>query len=96
MGQLFLCLHMDNSIFGFAAAFLTTVSFLPQVYKTWKTGDTSGISLSMYSIFVLGILCWLVYGCLLMSWPMMSANSVTLVLAGSIWIMKVRAVLRAR
>ena len=96
-GQLFLChVSMDDSMFGFAAALLTTVSFLPQVYKTWKTGDTSGISLVMYSIFVTGISCWLVYGYRLDSRPMMLANSVTLVLSGSIWWMKARAVVRER
>lgn len=74
---------------GLMAAIFTTVSFLPQVYKTWKTGDTSGISLAMYSIFVIGIACWLVYGIYLESWPMIVANAITLILAGSILIMKI-------
>lgn len=78
-----------SHMFGLLAAVLTTVSFLPQVYKTWKTRDTSGISLSMYSIFVIGIACWLIYGLYLMSWPMIVANAITLVLSGSILLMKI-------
>lgn len=87
---------MDTSWVGFTAAFLTTVSFVPQAYKTWKTRDTSGISLSMYSLFVLGIVAWLLYGVLLHSWPMILANSITLVLSGGIWGMKVRAIVNGR
>jgi MtN3 and saliva related transmembrane protein len=80
--------------FGTMAAILTTVSFLPQVYKTWKTGDTTGISLSMYSIFVVGIICWLIYGIFLLSWPMICANSITFLLSSSILVMKIRSILK--
>lgn len=85
---------MDTSWVGYAAAILTTVSFVPQAYKTWKTRDTSGISLIMYSMFVLGIVAWLAYGVLMHSWPMILANSITLLLSGAIWGMKVRAVVK--
>lgn len=87
---------MDASWIGYTAAFLTTVSFVPQAYKTYKTRDTSGISLSMYSLFVLGIMAWLGYGILLVSWPMILANSVTLILSGVIWGMKLWAVVNKR
>lgn len=49
-------------IIGLVAAFLTTASFLPQVYKTWKTKDVSGISLLMYAMFCTGVCLWIVYG----------------------------------
>jgi len=86
---------MDSSHYiGTLAAVLTTVSFLPQVYKTWKSRDTSGISLSMYAIFVTGIACWFAYGIALDSWPMIISNAITLLLSGSILVMKIRAVKR--
>jgi MtN3 and saliva related transmembrane protein len=70
---------------GAVAAFLTTVSFLPQAIKTCRTRDVSGISLIMYSVFTLGVALWLVYGWLLGSWPIVAANTVTLFLA--LWIL---------
>jgi MtN3 and saliva related transmembrane protein len=47
---------------GYIAAVLTTGSFLPQAIHTFQTKDVSGISLTMYSAFTLGIMLWLVYG----------------------------------
>jgi MtN3 and saliva related transmembrane protein len=48
---------------GLTAAFCSTVAFLPQVVKTWKSRSTADISLSMYLVLVLGIILWLAYGC---------------------------------
>jgi len=64
---------------GFAAAILTTAAFLPQVYKTWKTKDVSGLSLPMLLIFFVGIVLWLIYGLLIHSPSMIFANSITVV-----------------
>ena len=64
---------------GFAAAILTTTAFLPQVYKTWKTKDVSGLSLPMLLIFFVGIILWLIYGFLMNSPSMIFANSITVV-----------------
>ncbi len=64
-------------ILGLVAALLTTAAFLPQVYKTWKTKSTDSLSLSMLFIFVSGVLCWLVYGFLIDSLPIILANFVT-------------------
>ena len=44
---------------GYSAAFLTTVAFLPQAIQSWRSRDLSGISLSMYSLFTLGVGLWL-------------------------------------
>jgi MtN3 and saliva related transmembrane protein len=66
-------------IIGFIAAILTTAAFLPQVYKTWKTKDVSGLSLPMLLIFFVGIIGWLVYGILKQSPSMIFANSVTII-----------------
>lgn len=66
-----------TEILGLVAAVLTTAAFLPQVYKTWKTKSTDSLSLSMLLIFVSGVLCWLVYGFLIDSVPIIFANFVT-------------------
>ena len=68
-------------IIGFVAAFLTTADFLPQVFKTWKTKDVTGLSLPMLLMFFVGILAWLVYGLLKDSPSLIFANTITLVSA---------------
>ena len=59
---------------GYVAATLTTGSFVPQAWHTFRTRDVSGISLGMYSVFVVGVSMWLGYGVLLGSWPVIIAN----------------------
>ena len=81
---------MNFEWFGFAAAFLTTVSFIPQAIMTIRSKNTSGISRGMYLMFTMGVALWLVYGVYLMSWPMIFANTVTLLLAAIILILKLR------
>jgi len=75
---------------GYAAAFLTTCSFVPQAWLTFRTRDVSGVSLGMYAVFTLGVALWLLYGLLLAAWPVVIANAVTLALAGGILLMKIR------
>ena len=75
-------------LIGSLAACLTTVSFVPQAWLTFKTRDVSGVSLGMYSVFTVGVALWLAYGLLLRSWPMVIANGITLVLALMILAMK--------
>ena len=81
---------MNMEWFGFAAAFLTTFSFVPQAVMAIRTRNTSGISRGMYLMFTAGVALWLVYGLALDSWPMIFANTVTLVLAATILAMKLR------
>lgn len=75
---------------GYFAAILTTVSFVPQVWQISKTRHTQDISLRMYILFTAGVGMWLVYGLLLASWPIIAANTVTLVLAGAVLFLKLR------
>jgi len=77
-------------LLGYLAAVLTTLSFVPQAWQTFRTRDVSGISLGMYSLFTVGIALWLVYGALLRAWPVVAANAVTLALALAILVMKLR------
>ena len=75
-------------IVGTLAAILTTASFVPQAWHTFRTRDVRGISLGMYSVFTVGVSCWLVYGLLLSAWPIVIANCITLGLAAAILAMK--------
>lgn len=75
---------------GYAAAILTSVSFVPQALKSWQTRDLSGVSLAMYSLFTLGVALWLVYGVMLGSWPIIVANAITLALAGVVLTLKLK------
>ena len=77
-------------IIGLLAAFITTASFLPQVFKTYKTKDTSGLSLTMYIVFFIGIVLWLIYGIHLNSLPMILANFITAILSLFLIIMKLK------
>ena len=74
---------------GYAAAILTTGSFVPQAWLTLRTRDVSGISLGMYSSFTLGVALWLAYGVMLGQWPIVVANAVTLSLATTILVTKI-------
>ena len=81
---------------GLLAAILTTSSFLPQAWLVLKTGETQGISLAMYAMFVTGVAAWLAYGVLIVAWPVIAANVVTLMLASIVLALKLRAVLADR
>ena len=78
------------TLLGLAAAFCTTLAFVPQVVKTWRTRSTTDISLGMFLVLVIGIALWLAYGVLLGDVPLIAANLVTLVLAGTILVLKLR------
>jgi len=80
---------MDDWIGGIAAT-LTTTSFIPQVWQVMRTRHTKDISLGMYAIFTSGVAMWLLYGLQIGSWPVILANSVTLLLAGTVLVMKIR------
>lgn len=76
---------MDQSVLvelvGSAAAFLTTLAFVPQVMKTMRSRSTRDISTAMWSLFSAGVTLWLVYGLLLDAWPIIVANALTLGMA---------------
>lgn len=81
---------MSGEIIGYVGALLTTASFIPQAAKTIRTRDTRGISLHMYVMFTVGVACWLGYGVVLRSWPMILSNIVTLGLSSTILALKLR------
>ena len=75
---------------GFFAAFCTTIAFLPQAIKVFKSKSTKDISLYMFLIFTIGVLSWFVYGLIINDWPVILANAVTLVLSLFILIYKLK------
>ena len=82
---------MENiEILGLVAATLTTVAFVPQVYKTWKNKSVKDISLSMYTVLLMGLLLWIVYGFYINSLPIIAANIITATLSVLIVIMKIK------
>jgi MtN3 and saliva related transmembrane protein len=81
------------NITGSLAGGLTTIAFIPQVVRTWKTRSAQDISLFMFLLFSCGVLLWLIYGILLHALPIILANGITLALSLSILAMKVRDML---
>ncbi len=78
------------TLIGLAAAVCTTTSFLPQAIKTIQTKNTSGLSLSMYSLFAFGTLLWLLFGLFSDNLPIVSANGITLLFSAIILFYKIK------
>ncbi len=79
-----------SDLVGMIAGTLTTIAFVPQVWRVWKTRSTKDISLSMYLVFTAGVVFWLAYGLMLGAWPIIVANVVTLALTGTVLALKLR------
>ena len=79
-----------SDLIGMIAGTLTTIAFVPQVWKVWKTRSTRDVSLGMYVVFTTGVAFWLVYGLMLGAWPIVLANTVTLALTGTVLVLKLR------
>jgi MtN3 and saliva related transmembrane protein len=77
------------NLLGYVAGALTTLAFLPQALKTFRTKSTKDISLAMWLLLCAGVACWLVYGILLGAGPIIAANALTLLLAGIVLLLKV-------
>ena len=74
-------MSLTFEIIGMSAAILTTIAFIPQVFKVIKLKKTGGLSLSTYIIFTLGVVLWLVYGFFKNSISMVLGNGITLTLS---------------
>ena len=79
---------MNPEYIGFLAAILTTISFIPQVIRIYKTNDSNAISLKMYLLFAAGVFCWLIYGLMILEYPIIIANFITFILVLLILIKK--------
>ena len=77
---------------GMVAGLLTTIAFVPQVLKTWRTRSARDFSLPMLVLFTFGIALWLAYGLLLHQLPIILPNVVTLLLSAYILAVKLKEV----
>lgn len=72
---------------GLVAGTLTTLSFLPQVIRTWRTKSAKDLSLPMLAASTIGLACWFFYGLRIDSVPIILTNGVTSILAGTnLWL----------
>lgn len=78
-------------VVGYLASACSVTSFVPQVWKVLKTGDTAAISTRMYALTVTGFALWSVFGMLRLEWPIILTNSICFILSGFILIKKLRA-----
>jgi MtN3 and saliva related transmembrane protein len=81
---------MDFAVIGYLAGTLTTLSFVPQVVRAWRTRHADDIAWGWLIIFQLGLGLWLTYGVVLRNWPMILANTVTMTLCTVLMVMKHR------
>jgi MtN3 and saliva related transmembrane protein len=77
-------------LLGLAAASCTTLAFVPQVVRIWRTRSTRDLSLGMFVVLTTGMLLWLVYGVLIRDLPLILANAATVALNLVILVMKIR------
>lgn len=78
------------NVLGFIAGTLTTIAFVPQVVKIWKSRHARDISMGTFALFSFGVLLWLLYGIRLGALPIILANGITLVLSLTILVFKLK------
>jgi MtN3 and saliva related transmembrane protein len=83
-------MHFGITLLGIVAGTLTTLAFLPQLLKVWRSRSAHDISMAWLVTFSSGIFLWLIYGVLIDSLPVILANLITFVLTGIILMMKLR------
>ncbi|MFP4465695.1 MAG: SemiSWEET family sugar transporter [Candidatus Goldiibacteriota bacterium] len=81
---------MDIKIIGLAAGFLTSVGFIPQIIKGFKTKSMKDVALWQYIITGAGMTLWLTYGIFLKDIPIIFANTFSLMCVSTILILRVR------
>ncbi len=79
-----------ESTFGYLAAICTTIAFIPQAIKVYKSKHTRDISIGMFLLMNAGLIFWLIYGILILSYPIILANAVTIIFVLYILFMKVK------
>ncbi|MBK7561665.1 MAG: SemiSWEET transporter [Chitinophagaceae bacterium] len=77
-------------ILGYAAGAITSLTFLPQVIKTWKDKSAKDVSLLMFIIAAINEVMWIVYGVLLNNWVIILTNSIVLAMSLTMIYLKLR------
>jgi MtN3 and saliva related transmembrane protein len=80
----------STKLLGLIAGFLTTMAFLPQVIKTWRTRSAKDLSLVMFLLYCLGVFLWTIYGIMIDELPVILWNIITLILAAVILFFKIK------
>ena len=81
---------MLTELLGYIAGILIVISLLPQVIQSWKTKSTTDISLLRYIIYITGLSLWIIYALIIKNGPIAVMNSIGLILAASILILKIK------
>lgn len=77
-------------ILGFVAAILTTCGFIPQLIKIIKTKSVKDVSFGMFAMFLAGVICWMIYGILIKSPPVIIANFASMIMNTTILVYKIK------
>jgi MtN3 and saliva related transmembrane protein len=77
-------------LIGMLAGSLTTLSFVPQVWKTYRRKSAADFSWLYVLAYTTGLALWLWYGLLIASMPVILANAVALVLLFALVGLKVK------
>jgi MtN3 and saliva related transmembrane protein len=85
-----------SEIVGFIAAALSAICFVPQAVRVIQTKDTNAISFWMYLLSLLSVICWLIYGLMLSSVPIILKNILVIILSGIILILKTRDLIKVK
>ncbi|WP_432448152.1 SemiSWEET family sugar transporter [Aliiroseovarius marinus] len=79
-----------ETLIGSLAGIVSTICWMPQTLRTWRTRQTKDLSLSTNLLVLLSVTLWLVYGIMLGAWPMVIANAIAMALVGSIIVAKLK------
>ena len=79
----------DKELYGYIAATITTIAFIPQAIKTWKSKSANDVSYIMLITFIIGLIFWIVYGIKTRTLPVLYANIITLIINLMIIILKI-------
>lgn len=77
-------------ILGYSAGVITSLTFLPQVIKTWKVKSARDISLLMFVIAAVNEVMWIIYGVLIDNWVIILTNIIVLSMALTMIYFKLR------
>jgi MtN3 and saliva related transmembrane protein len=79
-----------TDILGYAAGAITSLTFLPQVLKTWKEKSAKDVSLMMFIIAAINEVMWIIYGALLDNWVIILTNAIVLTMSLIMIMLKLR------
>tara|TARA_B100000700_G_C14622847_1_gene659028 strand:+ start:133 stop:396 length:264 start_codon:yes stop_codon:yes gene_type:complete len=80
---------VQSEYLGYIAAILTTIAFLPQLFRTYRTKSADDVSIVMLLMFITGLMFWIFYGLETNAKPVLIANIITLILNLGILILKI-------